>query len=51
MLGTTISNLGNVEFEHKDLDLILGKDIMFKSNQCGKIIRNDTNPPSSQGDF
>jgi hypothetical protein len=30
MLGTTISNLRNVEFGHKDLDLILGKDIMFK---------------------
>jgi hypothetical protein len=45
MLGTKISNLGNVEFGHNDLDLILGKEIMFKSNQCGKIIRNDTNPP------
>jgi hypothetical protein len=24
---------------------------MFKINQCGKMIRNDTNPPSSWGDF
>jgi hypothetical protein len=47
MLGTTIPSLGNVEFGHKDLDLILEKYIMFKINQCGKMIRNDTNPPSS----
>jgi hypothetical protein len=46
MLGRTISNLGNVQFGHKDLDFILGKYIMFKSDRCGKIIRNDTNPPS-----
>jgi hypothetical protein len=45
MLGRTIFNLGNVEFGQKDLDFILGKYIMFKSIQCGKIIRNDTKPP------
>jgi hypothetical protein len=51
MLGTTIPNLGNVEFGHKDLDLVLEKYIMFKINQCENFIRNDTNPPNSQGDF